>query len=351
MIRESWFSGRKTRSFTLQWHLTNACAYQCRHCYDRLERQELDLAQALGILEDFRQFCRKHRVTPQVSLSGGDPLRYTHFWPLYRAIAALGMRVSILGNPVSSDVIERLMAIHPPDYYQVSLEGLAEHNDAIRGAGHFARVTRFLEAARPRHLRTHVMLTLTRANLAQVIDLAQSLRGLTARFTFNRLARVGNGVDLELPDKAAYVAFLRQYREARRENPVLRFKDNLLGILGTDDTRRRQPAHANYRGCTGYGCGAAFNFVALLPDGEVHACRKFPSPLGNILTASLETIYHAAPARQYRAGPQACRKCRLEQHCRGCMAVVHGLGLNPLRDRDPFCFIDTAPLARPIPPS
>ena len=31
-----------------------------------------------------------------------------------------------------------------------------------------------------------------------------------------------------------------------------------------------------FGGCTGFGCGAAFNFMAVLPDGEVHACRKVP---------------------------------------------------------------------------
>ena len=35
MIRDRWFFGRATRSFTLQWHLTNACPFHCRHCYDR----------------------------------------------------------------------------------------------------------------------------------------------------------------------------------------------------------------------------------------------------------------------------------------------------------------------------
>ena len=57
MIREGWFRGRKTQSFTLQWHLTNACPFHCRHCYDRSDRRELDLPQALAVLEIFRPFA------------------------------------------------------------------------------------------------------------------------------------------------------------------------------------------------------------------------------------------------------------------------------------------------------
>lgn len=333
MIREGWFRGRKTRSFMLQWHLTNACPFGCRHCYDRSDRRELDLPQALAVLDDLQGFCRRRRVTPQVSLTGGDPLAYGRFWELYLAIAEAGIRLSILGNPISEDDTRRLLHICPPAYYQVSLEGLREHNDEVRGAGHFDRVIEFLTAARRLGLTTHVMLTLTRENVDQVLRLAESLRGLTARFTFNRLSQIGNGAELELPDKHRFVGFLRQYLVACRTNPILRMKENLFNVLWRR-TRRPLP------GCTGFGCGAAFNFVALLPDGEVHACRKFPSVLGDIRKTSLDEVYESPKAKQYRAGPTACHNCRLRQHCRGCAAVVYGSRRDPLRDCDPYCFID-----------
>ncbi len=344
MIRNGWFRGRKTSGFTLQWHLTNACPYRCSHCYDRLDRRELDLVQALAVVEDFRHFCCRHRVTPHVCLSGGDPFQYPHFWALYTAIADAGMRISILGNPIPAALIERLVAIKPPDYYQVSLEGFEEHNDSIRGKGHFRRVTRFLEDARPLRLRTHVMLTLTQANLSQVVALGEFLRGQTPCFTFNRLSQVGNGAALALPDKEHYVRFLQSYREAARRNPILRLKDNLFCLVPSDgsscnSSRSERPG---MRGCTGHGCGAAFNFVALLPDGEIHACRKFPSLIGNVQTSDMETIYQSEIARRYRAGPDGCLGCKHQRHCNGCMAVVYGCGLDPLRVRDPFCFRERA---------
>jgi sulfatase maturation enzyme AslB (radical SAM superfamily) len=36
-----------------------------------------------------------------------------------------------------------LISIQMPSFFQVSLEGLAEHNDNIRGRGHFERVNLF----------------------------------------------------------------------------------------------------------------------------------------------------------------------------------------------------------------
>jgi selenobiotic family peptide radical SAM maturase len=333
MLRDRWPGGRRTRSFTLQWHLTNACAFHCRHCYDRTRRGELSLEEANRVLTGLADFSRQNRVRPQVCLTGGDPLAYPHFWELYETAAQAGMPISILGNPVAGEVIARLKRVAEPLYYQVSLEGIGEQNDAIRGAGHYARTLEFLEAAREMGLRTHVMLTLTRANLNQVVPLGEALRLLTCRLTFNRLSQVGGGADLEAPTREEYVAFLKEYLAARRTNPVLGVKDNLLNIIRH---HFRQPL---YGGCTGFGCGAAFNFVALLPDGEVHACRKFPSPIGHILENSLGNIYESAAAKRYRGGPEACRSCQLRKACGGCLAVAHGQGLDPLRDRDPHCFM------------
>jgi len=177
------------------------------------------------------------------------------------------------------------------------------------------------------------MLTLHTANLDQVIPLGLSLAPLVRKFTFNRLACVGEARNLPIPERAAYAEFLHDYLHAAAEYPVLGMKDNLFNILRH---RRRAPL---FGGCTGSGCGAAFNFVALLPDGQVHACRKFPSYLGNITESSFAAIYHSAPARRYRRGPDACRPCPLRQRCRGCMAVTCGAGLDPLIERDPQCFL------------
>jgi selenobiotic family peptide radical SAM maturase len=333
MLKDRWFRGRSSKSFTLQWHLTNSCPFHCKHCYDRSNRRELSLHEALKVLDDLQSFCRYRRVGPRISLSGGDPLVYSHFWELYRAIAESHIPVSILGNPIQPAAIRQLIEIHTPLYYQVSLEGLKEHNDSIRGQGQFDMVMTFLKETRRMGLKTHVMLTLTKDNIDQVIPLGEKLRGLTVRFTFNRLASVGEASNLSLPSKEEYERLLIRYLEARHSNPVLGVKDNLFNIIRHRFHRRYFP------GCTGFGCGAAFNFVALLPDGEVHACRKYPSLIGNILNENLNAIYHSAEAKKYRKGSAACSICPIRRVCKGCPAVSFGQGLDPLKDCDPFCFI------------
>jgi selenobiotic family peptide radical SAM maturase len=216
----------------------------------------------------------------------------------------------------------------------VSLEGLAAYDDEIRGPGHFAATLGFLALLRRAGVHRHVMLTLHRENLGQVMLLTEALRGHTDCFTFNRLVPTGRGAALQLPTRDEYVAFLKTYIVGSRTNPTLRFKDNLFNIF------RYHYGRPLTGGCTGFGCGAAFNFVAVLPDGQVHACRKFPSPIGDLTRSTFAEVYDSEGARAYRRRSRACRWCRIRAGCGGCLAVTHGLGQPALEARDPHCFVD-----------
>ena len=320
------------RAFTLQWHLTNTCELHCKHCYDRTLPSPLTLDSARKVVAELADFCRSRRLYGKAVLTGGNPFLFRGFKDLYAAISETDLDVSILGNPVSRRQLGELVAIRKPSHFQVSLEGLEETNDAIRGRGHFQRVMDFLPMLRDAEIRSGVMLTLGRANIDQVLPLAELLRDRVDRFTFNRLCQTGEGSGLEIPSREQYSEFLQQYAEAARSNPTMGFKDNLFNILRHESS---QPLRG---GCTGHGCGAAFDFIALLPDGEAHACRKFPSPIGNVLESGLEAVFEGALAQRYRRGCRSCDACPIRAACGGCLAVTAGQGRDPFEERDPHCF-------------
>jgi len=319
--------------FTLQWHITQDCDLHCKHCYDRSERKPLEPASARKVLEDLSHFCESKHVRGQVSFSGGNPLLYPHFMELYREASERGFALAILGNPVSRGQIDSLRRVEKPAYFQVSLEGLEEHNDRMRGAGHFRRTMKFLNILRDLKIYSMVMLTLTKENVSQVIPLGEYLRNQADLFTFNRLAMVGEGANLKLPSPGEYATFLKDYIAASETNPVMGLKDNLMNIIF------HERGEELFGGCTGYGCGAAFNFISVLPDGEVHACRKFPSKVGNIFHNSLIEIYDSEAAHRYRQRSEDCILCPIQHVCGGCLAVTHGHGLDICKERDPYCFL------------
>lgn len=319
--------------FTLQWHITQRCNLHCRHCYDRSECADVDLARGLKTLDQLRSFCLRHQVGGHVTFTGGNPFMHPDFLHLYQAARDRNLSLAILGNPVTEGELDDLLQIARPAFFQVSLEGLEEHNDWIRGKGHYTATLDFLDLLRSQGVYSMVMLTLSRGNLDQVLPLAEKLRDRVDLFTYNRLAMVGEGANLESPGPTEYQAFVRKYLQACQTNPVLAMKDSLINI------ERAQQQMELFGGCTGFGCGAAFNFVSVLPDGQVHACRKLPSPIGDLKHQTLEAIYHSSSARAYRRGCRECDPCRLRPVCGGCLAVASGWGLDPLLQKDPGCFI------------
>ena len=329
IVDPRWFS---TPTFTLQWHVTQNCDLHCRHCYDRSDRQVMELSQGIKVLDDLYDFCQTHHAYTQVTFTGGNPLLYPHFNTLYKEVADRGFMTAILGNPMPQKLIEEIVALQKPEFYQVSLEGLRAHNDYIRGRGHFDRTLDFLDLLRELGVYSMVMLTLTRTNMTEVLELAELLRDRVDLFTFNRLAMVGEGAALASVAPDAFPGFLQEYMQAAAKNPCMGLKDNLFNLL------RHEQGVQYGGGCAGYGCGAGFNFVSLMPDGEVHACRKLPSLIGNMYQQGLAEIYHGRLAERYRQGSAACHHCEIRPVCGGCLAVAYGYGLDIFADMDPYCW-------------
>jgi selenobiotic family peptide radical SAM maturase len=319
--------------FTLQWHITQMCDLHCKHCYDRSKRSSLKLQQGLAILDQLRDFTQSRNVAGQVTFTGGNPLLYPHFLDLYRGAAEREFSVAVLGNPSSEEQLQQLLNIREPVFFQVSLEGLPIHNDAIRGKGHFQRTMKFLELLKKLKISSMIMLTLTSENIDQIIPLAEYLRDKVDDFFFNRLSPVGEGACLQLPSSEKYQRFLTDYLLAAKDNPVMGLKDNLINIIKKRENKKL------FGGCCGFGCGAAFNFFSVLADGEVHACRKFPSPIGNVYKQTVAEIYDSSEAEKYRQGCDECSECSLKPQCGGCLAISNGYGLDIFKQRDPFCFI------------
>ncbi len=319
--------------FTLQWHITQVCDLHCRHCYDRSKRSPLHLHQGYQILDQLRDFSLSRNVRAQVTFTGGNPFLYPHFFELYKGAVEKGFTVAVLGNPTPRNQLQQLIKIRKPNFFQVSLEGLPAHNDSIRGKGHFRRIIKFLSLLRELEVSSMIMLTLTSENIDQVIPLAEFLRDKVDDFFFNRLSLVGEGASLKLPSPDKYQQFLSDYLKAAKDNPVMGLKDSLINII------RHREGRKLFGGCCGFGCGAAFNFFSVLPDGEVHACRKFPSSIGNIFTRTLAQIYDSSSAEKYRQGCSECNECSLKPLCGGCLAISYSHGQDIFKQRDPFCFI------------
>lgn len=83
-----------------------------------------------------------------------------------------------------------------------------------------------------------------------------------------------------------------------------------------------------------YGCLAGIAQATIDPWGNVRPCNHAPLVCGNLLTQSLEEIWHSAAMEAWRKMiPEECMGCEEFEVCRGgcrAMVILHGLEKDPL---------------------
>jgi len=151
----------------LELQLTRSCNLRCRHCFlGASNKSELPWAILKDILD---QFARAQGL--RLILTGGEPLLYKSFWQLNEILPDYPLRSVLLtnGHLLSRQVIKNLK-VHE---VQVSLDGLEEAHDILRGAGSYRRVVKAIEDLRAENVDVSLATMIHRANLGDFPALAR----------------------------------------------------------------------------------------------------------------------------------------------------------------------------------
>lgn len=117
----------------LELQITNKCNLLCKHCYiEDHSYSELSLNDLLSLLKEFEEMQGL-----RVLVTGGEPLLYTRFEELNEALSLYSVRKVLLTNGllINKRTIKKLN-FHE---IQISIDGLEESHDALRGQGTFRK--------------------------------------------------------------------------------------------------------------------------------------------------------------------------------------------------------------------
>jgi radical SAM protein with 4Fe4S-binding SPASM domain len=177
------------------WNATARCNLRCLHCYSASDDTrcdgELTTDQARQMIDDLADFG-----APVLLLSGGEPLLREDLIELIAHARSAGLRpvLSTNGTLIDPATAERLSEAGLV-YAGISLDGLAEVNDAFRGqAGAFEQTLEGVRNCRAAGLKTGLRLTMTRENIGEipgVFDLVEAER--IPRICFYHLVTAGRG--------------------------------------------------------------------------------------------------------------------------------------------------------------
>ncbi|PNV78865.1 radical SAM protein [Dictyoglomus turgidum] len=309
------------KEFSFQWHITDFCNLRCKHCYqDIFDRsRELTYDRLIHIIQDISGFLKEQGFERlSINITGGEPLIYPYINPILKALDEIDIidEINIITNGIIMPDIVLKGRYERLKYLKVSLEGAREEtNDLIRGRGIFKRVIGNLKNTNYNFL---LMFTLAKYNYRELDDMYRLSQNLGAKgFILERFIPLGEGskikdmvlnskdwyqvvdrvatwADLTVEDLLPYKAFYIDFEENR-----------ILGAL-----------------CNlGESC-------AVMPNGDVYPCRRFPLVLGNLSQESFSKIY--PKILDFRANftkgklKGKCFLCAMED-CIGCRALSFSL--------------------------
>lgn len=264
-------------------HLTRRCNLACAHCYQGEARAaDLPLATFAPLLEEFEAGGGLRLL-----LSGGEPLLHPGFWGINELLPAYDVRVVLLTNGTLIDAeTARRLNVHE---VQVSLDGMQESHDRLRGEGSFDTALAGLHAARDAGLAVSVATTVNAWNAGGFDDLERLVDGLDVwQWTIDVPAIAGRMAGR--PELAADA--VEAVRVLERARPA--------GNHGDND---------------GNLCGA--HLAAVTPEGEVVKCGLLPDIVGGSAADGLRAAWRELPHFTTARLDEPCASCAALAECRG----------------------------------
>jgi len=159
----------------LELLITDRCNLRCRHCYlGDGHRQDLPLDCIERVLREFEELQGLRLL-----LSGGEPLLHPEFWKLNERVRDFPFRSVLLSNGtlITPDVARRLR-VHE---VQLSLDGIKEGHEALRGEGTFERTVLVIDHLQEVGIAVSIATMIHRGNLTEFDALASLVRSKNIR--------------------------------------------------------------------------------------------------------------------------------------------------------------------------
>lgn len=318
--------------------LGSRCNLTCIHCSSNAHKNAdwgFDTNAASTILDELAD-CG----VVDVALSGGEPLLRKDLAALITHARArlLSVGTSTSGFPLTARRAHEL-ASAGLSRLQVSIDGLADMHDAVRGKGAFSKAVAAVGHSLDAGLRTHVCFTAMNINAHQLEDvIALAARLGVHGFNLSQFVPTGRGDrKLDIGPTTART-LLETWLRARKAHPDMSFSAHAAGLADLE------PEHEY---CSG-GCQAGLSIGCITADGDVTPCVMFPYKLGNLKDGPFADAWTGAWIRGALARRDikgACAACSHRITCGGCRAAAWAYTGDPLGE-DPRCWVSQS--AQPV---
>ncbi|NHI94842.1 MAG: radical SAM protein [Candidatus Lokiarchaeota archaeon] len=359
------------------WTITDRCNLNCTHCYlpKNNNHKELTYAESCKIIDELQQ--AKNMI---IGFSGGEPLLRKDIFDLIKYVSDKQMSVALATNGLLIDEnVAKKLKDSGLGYVQISIDGLEETHDIIRGEGTFQRALSAIKNCLDAGLYVSMDVVITKLNVNQIHDLISLAKGLKVQkfeildfvpsenacmradmaLTPLQMERFGKIVcdiwnDLMTDSYPLTLSYKNPIfsRILAQRFPNVQIMPFFKGIYPKDALKF---FNFSKRLSTGVfeeqhpfspfitGCEAGFYTIHVKSDGNVTPCPLNPDVIGDAIRTNIHKIWlHSPILNKYRKlkFDGNCGKCTYRSICGGCRAKCYVLKDNHFTS-DPTCYLNS----------
>lgn len=320
------------KKHVLQWHITHKCNLRCSHCYQDDYSKELSLSQAENIFEQYLSYLKAKDYTGHINITGGEPLVYPYLFEVLDLFEKNNMRFGLLTNGLLLDdqIVLRLSQYKNLHFVQLSLDGVKETHERIRGTHTFDKTLAAAHLLKKYHITSMVSFTAHKGNYKELKDVIKTVkRHKIDRFFTDRLIPIETDEEIMSTDEFyEYVKVLTSEAKKAKKSPF---------------TRTQIHTHRALQFCTGdshqiYYCSAGVQLLTILANGDLVPCRRMPVVLGNVLKEPMLDLCEKSDfIKEITKIPTECYKCYKAHYCKGGLRCLTYAVTGDLSKRDINC--------------
>jgi len=332
-------------TFHIQWHITDLCNLRCRHCYQDIfsAKNDLSFSDMEKIFFNIEGFVKSLKKKLVLDLTGGEPFLHKD-WKKLLSLASDSGTVAELGIITNGFFLDEKTTVFLEQSrklkaLKISAEGASKKSyEFFRGEGTPERFTECCRMIKERLPETEkiLMFTLLKENMEEIIPLFELMKN----YNFNKLIVErfipwGRGRKISggsvVPGESWEKAITLLCEKCGVEPDM----ETLLPYRGFMVRRDKKNRFRLF----GAPCIVGVDGIAVMPDGTVFPCRRFPLKIGNLKETPLGDIWENSDTlkilRDKSLLKGKCKECKIS-NCKGCRALAYSI-TGDFMEEDPLC--------------
>lgn len=297
--------------------LTEKCNLECSHCIRDSSPRRNETTEKILVEKTILEISRLFKKST-ILLSGGEPTIHRHFNEILTLSLQTGCDVIVNSNGATSFYSKNYIknfAEYSNLSIQISLDGMENVHDKIRGRGNFNRSLESIKKLREFGINCSVSCTVMDNDFFKYSKLfIETLDDLgLAHIAIKRATYAGRasaGVGINTSDWNSQVYLLRQQHWNTKIIASPMYDFNVLDSINDETLSglNLPPSSTN--------CGAGTAKVYIYPNGDVCSCTCFKDlPMGNLYSSELSQILDNK--LQFSVNSNTCSQCRYFRLCKG----------------------------------